>query len=243
MKKIATLITVTILIALNIFLSFYIQNKYYNDDYEKRNIPLNNYRKTSFKKFIKSEQKELNNIFKDFFLKNNFEEEFDKDQLYFFNSDDQIHNKNIHCNDLLKKLIRCLTEENFKNIKETKCNKLVDKEIEELEKCQIEFNSDFDTYDYSQNFDNNIVYFNFSNHDNEKGNDNYNAEDDEELDKEKFLKLLEEDSYIKDKNINIISSENSNIINNNINNDDYLNKDCIEYGLSKDGFIICTKYE
>ena len=72
MKKIATLITVTILIALNIFLSFYIQNKYYNDDYEKRNIPLNNYRKTSFKKFIKSEQKELNNIFKDFFLKHNF---------------------------------------------------------------------------------------------------------------------------------------------------------------------------
>ena len=136
-----------------------------------------------------------------------------------------------------------MTEENFKNIKETKCNKLVDKEIEELEKCQIEFNSDFDSYDYSQNFDNNIVYFNFSDHDNENGNDNYNAEDDEELDKEKFLKLLEEDSYIKDKNINIISSENSNIINNNINNDDYLNKDCIEYGLSKDGFIICTKYE
>ena len=147
---------------------------------------------------------------------------------------------NKHCFNLLEKLMYCLSEENFKNIKRTKCNRLLQKEMKELEKCQIDFNFDFDINDYSkkmEEIENNMFYLNFSSF--EKYNKQIEEEESET--QEIIIDNKEIETIIKDKKKKIVTKEYSN---EDINkNEENLNKDCVEYGLSQDDTLICTKYE
>lgn len=228
-KKLATIITVVLLILVNIFLSFYIERSNYSGYYEEDNMP-QNIKKNTITTIIPGKNLELGNFYQDF-LRHNLKEEIDFDNFFYYDIDNHFHIKNNYCLSLFQKFVFCLAEENLKNLKNSKCNKLIEKEIEQLEKCQIDFNFDFDTVDYTKNPDKNIVYFNLSNYDNNYDNDN--------IDDELEFDELKEKEYIinKNKNENIISFEEKYVKNDN------LNKDCIEYGLSKDDVLICTKYE
>ena len=231
-KKLATIIIVAFLILVNIFLSFYIEKSNYYGYYEEDNMP-QNYKKNTITTVIASMKKKLGNIFQDF-LRNNSKEEIDLDYFFYFDTDNNFYANNDYCLSLLQKFVFCFAEENLKN---SKCNKLLEKEIEELEKCQIDFDFDFDITDYTKNFDKNNVYFNLSNYDNDYDNDSI-TEDVLELDEKAFELKEMENIFNTNKNDNVIFMEEKYV-----NNDDNLNKDCIEYGLSKEEFLICTKYE
>ena len=232
-KKLATIITVVFLILVNIFLSYFIEKSNYSGYYEEDNMP-QNIKKNTITTIIPAKKNVLGNFYQDF-LKHNLKEEIDLDNFFYFDMDNNFHINNNYCLSLLQKFIFCLAEENLKNLKNSKCNKLIEKQIEQLDKCQIDFNIDFDTIDYTKNPDKNIVYFNLSNYD----NDNDSVGDDELEFDDKLLDIKEMEYIInKNKNENIISFEEKYV---NIN--DNLNKDCIEYGLSKDEVLICTKYE
>ena len=56
---------------------------------------------------------------------------------------------------------------------------------------------------------------------------------------DKIFELRESDSIIKNKNKN----EKMLALDDNETKNENMNKDCIEYGLSNDEILICTKYE
>ena len=241
-KKWIIIIIVLILVFINIFFSLYAEHNSHKSYYFK-NHANRYYKKKTNAKIIPSEYKLLKpdlNLFQDY-INQNFEEEYeDFENYYFFNLEHPISADNKHCFNLLEKLMYCLSEDNFKNIKRTKCNRLLQKEMKELEKCQIDFNFDFDINDYSkkmEEIENNMFYLNFSSF--EKYNKQIEEEESET--QEIIIDNKEIETIIKDKKKKIVTKEYSN---EDINkNEENLNKDCVEYGLSQDDILICTKYE
>ena len=229
---------VMILILINIFFTLYVEKRNYKKYYLPRQ-PMQYFQKNKITKILPSEPKMLKNelnIFQDY-LNHNIDGEYDFEKYYFFNLDNPITSNNKYCFNLLEKLVYCLSEENMKNLKNSKCNKLIENEMEELEKCQIDFNFDFDINDYSQkidNIENDIFYLNFSTF------DKYNKEiEEEELETQDIIIDNEEiGAIIKDKKKMIKADTKENIT-----NEENSKKDCIEYGISNDEFLICTKYE
>ena len=227
-----------ILILINIFFTLYVEKRNYKKYYLPRQ-PMQYFQKNKITKILPSEPKMLKNelnIFQDY-LNHNIDGEYDFEKYYFFNLDNPITSNNKYCFNLLEKLVYCLSEENMKNLKNLKCNKLIENEMEELEKCQIDFNFDFDINDYSQkidNIENDIFYLNFSTF------DKYNKEiEEEELETQDIIIDNEEiGAIIKDKKKMIKADTNENIT-----NEENSKKDCVEYGISNDEFLICTKYE
>lgn len=234
------IIIVMIFIAINIFFSLYTEKNSYKKFYFQNN-DFQYYKKNIMTKIIPSDNKILKsdlNLFQEY-LNQNLEEGEDLEKYFLFNFDESINSNNKHCLKLLEKLVNCLSEENFQSLKSIKCNSIIGEEMEELEKCQIDFNSDFDINDYTKQFEeknNDIFYLNFSTF------DKYNKELKEE--EYKTQDIIIENKEIETINYNkkkyIINEDDNN--ENNKNNEN-LNKDCIEYGLSKDGLLICTKYE
>lgn len=229
---------VMILILINIFFTLYVEKRNYKKYYLPRQ-PMQYFQKNKITKTLPSEPKMLKNelnIFQDY-LNHNIDGEYDFEKYYFFNLDNPITSNNKYCFNLLEKLVYCLSEENMKNLKNSKCNKLIENEMEELEKCQIDFNFDFDINDYSQkidNIENDIFYLNFSTF------DKYNKEiEEEELETQDIIIDNEEiGAIIKDKKKMIKADTKENIT-----NEENSKKDCVEYGISNDEFLICTKYE
>lgn len=229
---------VMILILINIFFTLYVEKRNYKKYYLPRQ-PMQYFQKNKITKILPSEPKMLKNelnIFQDY-LNHNIDGEYDFEKYYFFNLDNPITSNNKYCFNLLEKLVYCLSEENMKNLKNSKCNKLIENEMEELEKCQIDFNFDFDINDYSQkidNIENDIFYLNFSTF------DKYNKEiEEEELETQDIIIDNEEiGAIIKDKKKMIKADTKENIT-----NEENSKKDCVEYGISNDEFLICTKYE
>ena len=229
---------VMILILINIFFTLYVEKRNYKKYYLPRQ-PMQYFQKNKITKILPSEPKMLKNelnIFQDY-LNHNIDGEYDFEKYYFFNLDNPITSNNKYCFNLLEKLVYCLSEENMKNLKNSKCNKLIENEMEELEKCQIDFNFDFDINDYSQkidNIENDIFYLNFSTF------DKYNKEiEEEELETQDIIIDNEEiGAIIKDKKKMIKADTKENIT-----NKENSKKDCVEYGISNDEFLICTKYE
>ena len=107
--------------------------------------------------------------------------------------------------------------------------------MEELEKCTFDFNFDFDITDYSKKLEENILYLNFSNYGSDK-NDNEGENDFET--QEIIFENKEKDITINEKKKYIMNLEDYNI-----KDEANQNKDCIEYGLSNDELLICTKFE
>ena len=229
---------VMILILINIFFTLYVEKRNYKKYYLPRQ-PMQYFQKNKITKILPSEPKMLKNelnIFQDY-LNHNIDGDYDFEKYYFFNLDNPITANNKYCFNLLEKLVYCLSEENMKNLKNSKCNKLIENEMEELEKCQIDFNFDFDINDYSQkidNIENDIFYLNFSTF------DKYNKEiEEEELETQDIIIDNEEiGAIIKDKKKMIKADTKENIT-----NEENSKKDCVEYGISNDEFLICTKYE
>ena len=235
-KKTAIISVIAILVLVNIFLSFYKSRKNYHSDYDNK-LP-SKFKKHTLTSLVSPDQKEIGYFFQEHLRKALKEEyKYDIDHIYYLNQDNPFYGTDNYCINLLQKFVYCLAKENLKTVQASKCNQLLEKEIEQLEKCQIDFNFDFDITDYTQNFDNNIIYFNLTNFDNI--NDKF--EEEEEFEKlDKIFEFKENDLIIKNKNKNekMLGFED-----NKTKNDENMNKDCIEYGLSNDEILICTKYE
>ena len=232
MKKIYAIIALTIiLLVINICLSLYINNdaQYYEANYLSHYYKLKN-----MPTIIPIEYEEP-------------EYEYDDVEEYYFQNMEDIENNllinnNIKFNDsnnkffnfcylLLNEFLFCLSPENDKNYK---CKKLFYEKLNELEKCDIiKFNK-------SKNSKKEIIFFNFPKE------EYIDVED--EFEKEKKYKEKSEFSLKKDEENEDEDEEKSKkqIIlynpKNNIENEN-ANKDCVEYGLTKDDYIICTKYE
>ena len=233
-KKTAIISVIAVLVLVNIFLSFYKNRKSYHRYYDTK-LP-SKFKKHTLTSLVSPDQKEIGYFFQEQIRKVLKEQyKYDFEHIYYLNQDNPFFRTNNYCMNLLQKFVYCLAKENLKNVQISKCNQLLEKEIEQLEKCQIDFNFDFDITDYTQNYDDNIIYFNLTNFDNVNGK----FEEEEEFEKlEKIFELKEGDFIIKKKNENVIGLDD-----NKTNNDEHLNKDCIEYGLSNDEILICTKYE
>ena len=109
--------------------------------------------------------------------------------------------------------------------------------MQELEKCEvINFNNSI------QNMKNNIIHFNMP-------YEEMNTDIEEEFENEKKFNDINELSNVNEtyeENEEIEKPEKNQIAIIEENNDDninYSNLDCVEYGLSDDEHIICTKYE
>jgi hypothetical protein len=173
------------------------------------------------------------------------EYEYDEVEEYYFQNMEDIENNlllnnNIKFNDsnnklfnfcysLLNEFLFCLSPENDKNYK---CKKLFYEKLNELEKCDIiNFNN-------SKNSKKDFIFFNFP-------KDVYTDVEDE-FEKEKKYKEKSEFSLKKDEENEDEEKSKKQILlynpKNNIKNEN-ANKDCVEYGLTKDDLIICTKYE
>ena len=235
-KKTAIISVIAILVLVNIFLSFYKSRKNYHRYYDNKKP--SKYKKHTLTSLVSPEQKEIGYFFQEHIRKALKEQyKYDFDHIYYLNQDNPFYGTDNYCMNLLHKFVYCLAKENLKNIQTSKCNQLLEKEIEQLEKCQIDFNFDFDINDYSQNFDDNIIYFNLTNFDNI--NDKF--EEEEEFEKlDKIFELKESDLIINKKNK---KEKMLALDDNETKNNENLNKDCIEYGLSNDEILICTKYE
>ena len=122
-------------------------------------------------------------------------------------------------------------------MKNSKCNKLFEKEIEELEKCTFDFNFDFDINDYTKRIEENIFYLNYSDTENNK---NVNEEENDFETQEIIFENKEKDITFQEKRVYYMDMED---IEDNIKSKENQNKDCVEYGLSLDEYLICTKYE
>ena len=229
MKKIYAIITLTIiLLVINICLSLYINNddEYYEGDYLSHYYKLKN-----MPTIIPIEYEEP-------------EYEYDDVEEYYFQNMEDVDNnillnKNIKFNDsnkklsnfcasLLNELLICLAPDNDKN----KCKKIFSEKLNELEKCDIiNFNN-------SNNSKKNFVFFDFP-------KDEY-IDVGVEFRREKKYKKKIEFSIKKDEENKDEEKSKKQILlydtKNNIENEN-ANKDCVEYGLTKDDLIICTKYE
>ena len=232
MKKIYAIIALTIiLLVINICLTLYINN---DDQYYEANYLSHYYKLKNMPTIIPIEYEEP-------------EYEYDDVEEYYFQNMEDIENNllinnNIKFNDsnnklfnfcysLLNEFLFCLSPENDKNYK---CKKLFYEKLNELEKCDIiKFNK-------SKNSKKEIIFFNFPKE------EYIDVED--EFEKEKKYKEKSEFSLKKDEENEDEDEEKSKkqIIlynpKNNIENEN-ANKDCVEYGLTKDDYIICTKYE
>ena len=233
MKKIYAIIAITlILLIINICLSLYINNDdYYEDNY------LSHYYKL----------KNMPTIIPFDFDESDYEYEYpDEDYIYpnmdeigyapFFNNNklNTSYKTLNYCYSLLSEFIFCLSAENEKN---QKCQKLFDEKMQELEKCEvINFNNSI------QNMKNNIIHFNMP-------YEEMNTDIEEEFENEKKFNDINELSNVNEtyeENEEIEKPEKNQIAIIEENNDDninYSNLDCVEYGLSDDEHIICTKYE
>ena len=233
-KKLIIIITIILFISINIFFSLYVERKNYKINYKGSH----QFKKNSLTTIMPKQDKILGQdlyLFKDYLMQN-FEEEYDQDNYYYFDLDNPSmnNNDNNYCKSIFEKFVFCLSEENFKNLKHSKCNKLFEKEMEELEKCTFDFNFDFDINDYTKKIEDNI-YLNFSNYDNDK---NYNDEENDFETQDIIFENKEKDITFHEKKKYIMNLED------NRNKDEAnQNKDCIEYGLSNDELLICTKYE
>lgn len=235
-KKTAIISVIAVLVLVNIFLSFYKNRKSYHRYYDTK-LP-SKFKKHTLTSLVSPDQKEIGYFFQEQIRKVLKEQyKYDFEHIYYLNQDNPFFRTDNYCMNLLQKFVYCLAKENLKNVQISKCNQLLEKEIEQLEKCQIDFNFDFDITDYTQHFDNNIIYFNLTNFDNI--NDKF--EEEEEFEKlDKIFELKESDLVIKNKNKN---EKMLGLDDNKTKNDENMNKDCIEYGLSNDEILICTKYE
>ena len=235
-KKTAIISVIAVLVLVNIFLSFYKSRKSYHRYYDTK-LP-SKFKKHTLTSLVSPDQKEIGYFFQEQIRKALKEQyKYDFEHIYYLNQDNPFFRTDNYCMNLLQKFVYCLAKENLKNVQISKCNQLLEKEIEQLEKCQIDFNFDFDITDYTQHFDNNIIYFNLTNFDNI--NDKF--EEEEEFEKlDKIFELKESDLVIKNKNKN---EKMLGLDDNKTKNDENMNKDCIEYGLSNDEILICIKYE
>ena len=230
MKKIYAIIALTIiLLVINICLTLYINN---DDEYYEGNYLSHYYKLKNMPTIIPLEYEEP-------------EYEYDDTEEYYFQNMEDIENSlllnnNIKFNDsnnkffnfcytLLNEFLFCLSPENDKNYR---CKKLFYEKLNELEKCDIiKFNK-------SKNSKKEIIFFNFPKE------EYIDVED--EFEKEKKYKEKSEFSLKKDEENEDEEKSKKQIIlynpKNNIENEN-ANKDCVEYGLTKDDLIICTKYE
>jgi hypothetical protein len=230
MKKIYAIIALTIiLLVINICLTLYINN---DDQYYEANYLSHYYKLKNMPTIIPIEYEEP-------------EYEYDEVEEYYFQNMEDIENNfllnnNIKFNDsnnklfnfcysLLNEFLFCLSPENDKNYK---CKKLFYEKLNELEKCDIiNFNN-------SKNSKKEFIFFNFP-------KEVYTDVEDE-FEKEKKYKEKSEFSLKKDEENEDEEKSKKQILlynpKNNIKNEN-ANKDCVEYGLTKDDHIICTKYE
>ena len=237
-KRWIIIIMIILFIAINIFFSLYKDQINYKSNYKGKFFP-KYYKKNRKNKFIKSQNKMMSqnlHLFKDYLIQN-FDVNYENDKFYFFDLNNQENDfDNDYCKKIFEKFIFCLNEENFKYSNNAKCNKILDNEIEELEKCTFDFNLDFDINDYYKKLEENILYLNFSYY-NDFINDD--KEDDEMENRELLFENNENDMNFHEKSKYIMAYDD----NYNNKNDENINKDCIEYGLSKEEYLICTKYE
>jgi hypothetical protein len=229
MKKIYAIIALTIiLLVINICLTLYINN---DDQYYEANYLSHYYKLKNMPTIIPIEYEEP-------------EYEYDEVEEYYFQNMEDIENNlllnnNIKFNDsnnklfnfcysLLNEFLFCLSPENDKNYK---CKKLFYEKLNELEKCDIiNFNN-------SKNSKKEFIFFNFP-------KEVYTDVEDE-FEKEKKYKEKSEFSLKNDEENEDEEKGKKQILlynpKNNIENVNE-NKDCVEYGLTKDEHIICTKY-
>jgi hypothetical protein len=239
-KKWTIIITIILFISINIFFSLYVERKNYKINYKGRrshhHFKQNTLTTTLPKQYKKISGQELY-LFKDYLLQN-FEEEYGQEDFYLFDLDNPSNiDDNNYCKNIFEKFVYCLSEENFKNLKNSKCNKLFEKEIEELEKCTFDFNFDFDINDYTKRIEENIFYLNYSDTENNK---NFNEEENDFETQEIIFENKEKDITFQEKRVYYMDMED---IEENIKSKENQNKDCVEYGLSLDEYLICTKYE
>ena len=149
-KRWIIIIMIILFIAINIFFSLYKDQINYKSNYKGKFFP-KYYKKNRKNKFIKSQNKMMSqnlHLFKDYLIQN-FDVNYENDKFYFFDLNNQENDfDNDYCKKIFEKFIFCLNEENFKYSNNAKCNKILDNEIEELEKCTFDFNLDFDINDY-----------------------------------------------------------------------------------------------
>ena len=141
-----------------------------------------------------------------------------------FNFNDSDKNLNI-CYSLLAEFIFCLSPDNENN---TKCENLIIEKSNELKRCDI------------------INLNNLKKLKNYKNLDVLLPKDEETTEKQTELKLDQKLNLIKEKiedNEQKNKNNKSTIKNETIKEKINGNKDCIEYGLTQDEHIICTKYE
>lgn len=232
MKKIYAIIALTIiLLIINICLTLYINN---DDEYYEGNYLSHYYKLKNMPTIIPLEYEEP-------------EYEYDDEEEYYFQNVEDIENNlllnnNIKFNDsnnkffsicysLLNDFLFCLSPENDKNYK---CKKLFYEKLNELEKCDIiNFNN-------SKNSKKDYIFFNFP-----KEEVLYTDIEDE-FEREKKLNEINDFSLKNDEENEVEDKSKKQLLlynpNNNIKNKN-VNKDCVEYGLTKDDYIICTKYE
>ena len=231
MKKIYAIIALTIiLLIINICLTLYINN---DDEYYEGNYLSHYYKLKNMPTIIPLEYEEP-------------EYEYDDGEEYYFPNMEDIEknlllNNNIKFNDsnnkffnfcysLLNEFLFCLSPENDKNYK---CKKLLYEKINELEKCDIiNFNN-------LNNSKKDYLFFNFP-------KDEFYPGVEDEFEREKKLNEIselslknEEENEDEEKSKKQILLYNPN----NIIGIENVNKDCVEYGLTKDDYIICTKFE
>ena len=141
-----------------------------------------------------------------------------------FNYNDNDKNLNF-CYSLLGEFLFCLSQDNEIN---PKCENLISENYNELKKCDI------------INLNNLKKLKNYKNLNILLPKDEETTEKQVELKQDQELNLIEEkieDDEQKNKNDKIIIKNET--IKEKINE----NKDCVEYGLTQDEFIICRKYE
>ena len=136
-----------------------------------------------------------------------------------------------YCYSLLSEFIFCLNQENEN---EFKCQNLFSEKIDDLESCDI-INMSNSINDIKKN----IIFFNIS-------FDEMNNDLPDEFQKEKkFNQITEFKGNFEEKKIDLDNANNNQIILSNVSFKENIKetKDCVEYGLTNDDHIICTKYE
>ena len=158
---------------------------------------------------------EIGDVFNEFSF--NDLHSFEKDKFNF--SDEYVE----YCYNLMNKFIYCASMESENDYQ---CQKLFYHKLKELENCQI-----INLY-YSDPYKNDI--FNFNNENNIQ----------EEVIKNNDMENLPSYNVEQEQlnNTNDSNNKESNNNNNN-NNNELLYRDCIEYGLTQNEYIFCTKYE
>ena len=230
MKKIYLIIALTIiLLIINILLSLYIDN---DDEYYEENYLSHYYKLKNMPTIIPFEFEEPIYEYEDddyFYYQNVDDIEFPKLYNYKYNNSNKYLN---YCYSLLSQFLACLSAENENSFK---CQNLFYEKLNELEKCDIiNFNNSM------RNYKKNLINFNF----NFEGEDMYKDIQDD-FQKEKIFNGIEDFSLKLNGEIEDDEKDNNQIalFQGNFDENPNKNKDCVEYGLTEDDYIICTKYE